>query len=57
MRSAGQAVALAVPFVWLGMVLAISFIVAPLKFRAHGVTLSSAPAADTTKEGTWNPSP
>lgn len=39
MRSAGQAVALAVPFVWLGMVLAISFLEAPLKFRAPGITL------------------
>ncbi|MCV7228416.1 hypothetical protein [Mycolicibacterium komossense] len=32
-------VAIAVVFVWLGMVLAISFIEAPLKFRAPGVTL------------------
>jgi hypothetical protein len=55
--SLGTAIAVAARFVWLGMVLAISFIEAPLKFRAHGVTLSSAPAADTTKEGTWNPSP
>lgn len=39
MRSAGQGVALAVPFVWLGMVVAISFLEAPLKFRAPGVTL------------------
>ena len=31
--------AAAVAFVWLGMVLAISFIEAPLKFRAPGVTL------------------
>jgi hypothetical protein len=29
----------AVTFVWLGMVLAISFLEAPLKFRAPGVTL------------------
>lgn len=29
-----QAVAIAVTFVWLGMVLAISFLEAPLKFRA-----------------------
>ncbi len=28
-----------VPFVWLGMVLAISFLEAPLKFRAPGITL------------------
>jgi hypothetical protein len=29
----------AVPFGWLGMVLAISFLEAPLKFRAPGITL------------------
>ena len=33
------AVAVAAVFVWLGMVLAISFLEAPLKFRAPGVTL------------------
>jgi hypothetical protein len=33
------AVATAVTFVWLGMVLAISFLEAPLKFRAPDVTL------------------
>jgi hypothetical protein len=32
--------AVAVTFVWLGMVLAISFLEAPLKFRAPGVTLA-----------------
>jgi hypothetical protein len=32
-------VAVAVAFVWLGMVLAISFLEAPLKFRAPGVSL------------------
>ena len=37
--SAGPAVAIALTFVWLGMVLAISFLEAPLKFRAPGVTL------------------
>ena len=31
--------AIAAAFVWLGMVLAISFVEAPLKFRAPGVTL------------------
>lgn len=36
---AASAVALAAIFVWLGMVLAISFLEAPLKFRAPGVTL------------------
>ena len=34
-----MAVAAAITFVWLGMVLAISFLEAPLKFRAPGVTL------------------
>jgi hypothetical protein len=34
-----RAVAVATVFVWLGMVLAISFIETPLKFRAPGVTL------------------
>ncbi|MEN4473785.1 hypothetical protein [Mycolicibacterium cosmeticum] len=37
--SAAAATAVAAVFVWLGMVLAISFIEAPLKFRAPGVTL------------------
>src|SRR6201996_3354919 len=37
--SAGPAIAVAVTFVWLGMVLAISFLEAPLKFRAPGVSL------------------
>jgi hypothetical protein len=36
---AGIRWATAVVFVWLGMVLAISFIEAPLKFRAPGVTV------------------
>jgi hypothetical protein len=34
-----HAVAVAVTFVWLGMVVAISFVEAPLKFRAPGVTV------------------
>lgn len=34
-----HAVAIAVTFVWLGMVVAISFVEAPLKFRAPGVTV------------------
>jgi hypothetical protein len=34
-----RAVGVAVTFVWFGMVLAISFIEAPLKFRAPGVTV------------------
>ncbi|WP_031470941.1 hypothetical protein [Sciscionella sediminilitoris] len=38
MRAAADVVD-AVAFVWLGMVLAISFLEAPLKFRAPGVTL------------------
>ena len=37
--SPASAVAVAAVFVWLGMVVAISFIEAPLKFRAPGVTL------------------
>lgn len=37
--SAGVATEIAVTFVWLGMVLAISFLEAPLKFRAPNVTL------------------
>src|SRR5690242_18087128 len=37
--STGPAVASALTFVWLGMVLAISFLEAPLKFRAPDVTL------------------
>jgi len=36
--SAGPAVAVGATFVWLGMVLAISFLEAPLKFRAPNVT-------------------
>ncbi len=36
--SAALATATAATFVWLGMVLAISFLEAPLKFRAPGVT-------------------
>ena len=36
----GHAIAVAVTFVWLGMVLAISFLEAPLKFRAPDVTLA-----------------
>ncbi|MEU8390732.1 hypothetical protein [Micromonospora sp. NPDC048842] len=34
-----ESLQLALPFLWLGMVLAISFIEAPLKFRAPGITL------------------
>ncbi|HEY6493322.1 MAG TPA: hypothetical protein VIZ43_08625 [Trebonia sp.] len=36
--TAATATAVAAVFVWLGMVIAISFIEAPLKFRAPGVT-------------------
>ncbi|HSA51543.1 MAG TPA: hypothetical protein VLH10_15725 [Yinghuangia sp.] len=39
MDSTSAAVAGAVTFVWLGMVLGISFLEAPLKFRAPGVTI------------------
>jgi hypothetical protein len=38
LMSAASSVAVAVTFVWLGMVLAISFLEAPLKFRAPEVT-------------------
>jgi membrane protease YdiL (CAAX protease family) len=37
--STGSAIAVALIFIWLGMVLAISFLEAPLKFRAPNVTL------------------
>ncbi|MGQ0625868.1 MAG: hypothetical protein ACT4PP_14615 [Sporichthyaceae bacterium] len=37
--SAGTGTAVATSFVWLGMVIAISFLEAPLKFRAPGVDL------------------
>lgn len=37
--SFGRSIEVAVTFVWLGMVLAISFLEAPLKFRAPNVTL------------------
>lgn len=37
--STGPAIATALTFVWLGMVLAISFLEAPLKFRAPQVTV------------------
>ncbi len=37
--STEAAIAVAITFVWLGMVLAISFLEAPLKFRAPNVTL------------------
>ncbi|MET8245020.1 hypothetical protein ABZV31_11740 [Streptomyces sp. NPDC005202] len=39
MNTMSTATASAVTFVWLGMVLAISFLEAPLKFRAPGVTI------------------
>jgi hypothetical protein len=37
--TAAAAIQIAITFVWLGMVLAISFLEAPLKFRAPNVTL------------------
>jgi hypothetical protein len=37
--TAARAVAIAVTFIWLGMVVAISFIETPLKFRAPGITM------------------
>ena len=39
MRSTATGVAVALTFLWLGLVLGISFIEAPLKFRAPDVTL------------------
>ncbi|MET8963677.1 hypothetical protein ABZX69_30145 [Streptomyces sp. NPDC004074] len=39
MNTTGAAIASAVVFVWLGMVMAISFLEAPLKFRAPGVPI------------------
>ncbi len=39
MNATAASVAAAVSFVWLGMVLAISFLEVPLKFRAPGVTI------------------
>ncbi|WP_229070912.1 hypothetical protein [Actinoplanes sp. DH11] len=40
MGSTTAATGIAATFVWLGMILAISFLEAPLKFRAPGVTLA-----------------
>ncbi|TSD93446.1 hypothetical protein FOS14_23120 [Skermania sp. ID1734] len=40
MHSTGQYLQVFVPMFWLGMVIAISFIEAPIKFRAPGVTLA-----------------
>ncbi len=37
--STEASIAIAITFLWLGMVLAISFLEAPLKFRAPNVTL------------------
>ena len=39
MNTTSAAIAAALTFTWLGMVLAISFLEAPLKFRAPGVTI------------------
>ncbi len=39
MSGAAAGIAVAVSWLWLGMVLAISFLEAPVKFRAPGVTL------------------
>lgn len=39
MNATAAAIAAAVTFTWLGMVLAISFLETPLKFRAPGVTI------------------
>ena len=39
MPATGHVIGAAVAFVWLGMVLAISFLETPLKFRAPGITV------------------
>jgi hypothetical protein len=39
MNATSAAITAALTFTWLGMVLAISFLEAPLKFRAPGVTI------------------
>ena len=39
MTATGQVIGAGTAFVWLGMVLAISFLETPLKFRAPGITL------------------
>jgi len=39
MERVAEVAAIALPFGWLGMVLAISFLEAPLKFRAPGITV------------------
>ena len=39
MTATGQVIGSATAFIWLGMVLAISFLETPLKFRAPGITL------------------
>lgn len=39
MRAVVVVIGVAAPFVWLGMVLAISFLETPLKFRAPGITV------------------
>jgi hypothetical protein len=39
MSHAAQVIQLAVPFTWFGMVVAISFLEAPLKFRAPGISV------------------
>ena len=40
MPAPGQLIGAATAFVWLGMVLAISFLETPLKFRAPGITVA-----------------
>lgn len=40
MTGAEHVLAIALPFVWLGLVVGISLIEAPLKFRAPGITLA-----------------
>jgi hypothetical protein len=49
MTRLGDSVSVAAAFVWLGMVLAISFLEAPLKFGAPGITLPARPGHRTAR--------
>ena len=40
MTKAAEVLCTAIPFVWLGLVLGVSWLEAPLKFRAPGITLA-----------------
>ena len=53
MRTTGQLIELATPFVWLGMVLSISFLETPLKYRAPASRFRSASAGSSSVHSTW----